>query len=303
MKFRTLLRHLKEGCKNIIRNGWMSFASISSIFISLFLLGAFMLLALNVNNFASSVESKVEIRVFLQLDIDKAKMKEVENKILALSEVKQVTLVTKEEGLEELRKNLSDEGLLDGYDEASNPLPDSFTVEVFKPQSVSSAAAQIEALNTGDETVPITSVKYGEGKIETLFKITNAVRTIGLVIVLALTVTAMFLISNTIKVTIVARRREIGIMKLVGATNAFIRWPFFIEGALIGLIASILTTAVLLVSYAQFVQVTQEGLGLMMLSLVSVQQVGLEISGVLIGLGTLIGIWGSTISIRKYLKV
>ncbi|WP_127498023.1 permease-like cell division protein FtsX [Paenibacillus glycanilyticus] len=305
MRISTLLRHFREGFKNIIRNGWMSFASISSIFFSLFLLGVFVLLALNINSMASNIESQVQIRVYLQTDIDQQKTNELENKIRKLSDVSKVEFVSKEEGLELLRKNLGKDGdaLLDGYDKDSNPLPDSFTVEVFDPQNIAVAASEISALNNGDEAKPITSVKYGQGTVEKLFKITNAIRNIGLVIVIGLGVTAMFLISTTIKMTILARRREIGIMKLVGATNSFIRWPFFVEGALIGLVASGITTIVVLLAYTKLVSMNEMELGLLMIKLIPVEELGWKVTVLLMGLGTLIGVWGSTLSVRKYLKV
>ncbi|GLX70909.1 permease-like cell division protein FtsX [Paenibacillus glycanilyticus] len=305
MKLSTLLRHLREGFKNIIRNGWMSFASISSIFFSLFLLGVFVLLALNINSMASNIESQVQIRVYLQTDIDQQKANQLENKIRKLSDVSKVEFVSKEKGLELLRKNLGKDGdaLLDGYDQASNPLPDSFTVEVFDPQNIAATASQITALNNGDETKPITSVKYGQGTVEKMFKITNAIRNIGLIVVIGLGVTAMFLISTTIKMTILARRREIGIMKLVGATNSFIRWPFFVEGALIGIVASGITTVVVLMAYSELVRLNEVELGLLMIKLIPVADCGWKIATLLIGLGSLLGVWGSVISVRKYLKV
>ncbi|MFF2092644.1 permease-like cell division protein FtsX [Paenibacillus sp. NPDC058174] len=305
MRFSTLIRHIREGLKSILRNGWMSFASMSSMFISLFLLGVFLIVALNINSLAADFESQVQIRVYLQTDIDQEKKNELQNKIGRMTEVSKVTFVSKEEGLELLRENLGQDGddLLDGYDKESNPLPDSFTVEVFDPQTIEAAAAQINEINKSDDMKPITKVKYGQGTIETLFKVTNAVRNIGLVIVIGLGVTAMFLISNMIKMTIIARRREIGIMKLVGATNAFIRWPFFIEGAIIGVVSSVITTAAVLFSYSELVRLTKVDMGLMLLKLVPVEECGLQVGVLLIGLGTLLGVWGSTISVRKYLKV
>ncbi|WP_337104007.1 permease-like cell division protein FtsX [Paenibacillus sp. YIM B09110] len=305
MKLSTILRHMREGAKNIIRNGWMSFASMSSMFISLFILGVFLLLALNVNAMADQIESQVQIRVYLQLKVDQTKMTELQNKIGNITEVSKVKFVSKAEGLEILRESLGkeNEDLIEGYENEKNPLPDSFTVEVYDPLSIETAVAQIEAINKADESLPIAKVKYGQGTVEKLFTITNVVRNIGFVVVIGLGITAMFLISNTIKMTIIARRREIGIMKLVGATNSFIRWPFFIEGALIGLISSVLTTAVILVAYSQFVSFTETDLALMMIKLVTFKEVAGMVALLLIGLGTLLGIWGSTISVRKYLKV
>ena len=305
MKIRTFIRHLREGAKNIIRNGWMSFASISTISISLFILGAFVLLALNVNSLTSQLESRVEIRAYLQLNTDKQQMNALENQIRNMPEVKSVTFVSKEEGLQLLRSNLGQDGkdLLEGYSGDNNPLPDSFTIEVFDPQNISVAAAKIEAVNAQEETPPFLSVKYGQGTVEKLFAVTNVVRNIGLIIVAGLSVTAMFLISTTIRMTIQSRSREIGIMKLVGATNSFIRWPFFVEGALIGFLASSITAAVVLYGYSRLLDLTQVQLGLLMIKLVSVRQAGLLIGTIIVGIGTLIGIWGSTISVRKYLKV
>lgn len=306
MKFSTFLRHIREGFKNVARNGWMSIASTGSIVVSLFILGVFMLLALNVNKLADQVESQVEIRVFLQLDTPQAKIDEVNREIGRIPDVKKVTFVSKEEGLEQLKQSLDEDtkNALEGYDEKNNPLPDAFDVEVFNPQKVEDVAKQIEAINkSGDADQPIAKVNYGKGTVEKLFRITNAVRNIGLVIVAGLAVMAMFLISTTIKMTILNRRREIGIMKLVGATNSFIRWPFFVEGVLIGLGGSAITSAVLLYGYSRLVQSAQYDLGLMMIRFASVGEVGWFIAGTLLILGTLLGIWGSVVSVRKYLKV
>jgi cell division transport system permease protein len=305
MKFSTLLRHIREGLKNIVRNGWMSFASMSSIFISLFILGVFVLLAMNVNLMADQIESKVQIRVFLNTDVDDAKVAELQNKIGNMPEVSKVIFVSKEEGLQILREAMGDENgdWLEGYSDENNPLMVSYTVEVYDPQTVQLVADAIQAINSTDSDEPIYRVKYGQGTIETLFKITNALRYIGLVIVVGLGVTAMLLISNTIKMTIVARRREIGIMKLVGATNAFIRWPFFVEGALIGLVSSVITAGIMILGYSQLVNLTQTELSLMLITLVPLKTAALNVSVLIIGIGTLIGILGSTISIRKYLKV
>ncbi|GIO12317.1 cell division protein FtsX [Cohnella xylanilytica] len=305
MKFSTLLRHLREGAKNVFRNGWMSFASIGSIVVSLFILGVFMLLALNVDKLASQIESQVEIRVYLQLDTEQAKIDEINRTIGRIPEVKKVTFVSKEEGLRRLQQNLDDsaKSTLEGYENENNPLPDGFDVEVFDPQKVAFVAKKIEAINSTDEAKPILGVKYGQGTVEKLFRITNAVRNIGLVIVAGLAVMAMFLISTTIKMTILARRREIGIMKLVGATNSFIRWPFFVEGVLIGISGSAITSGLLLYGYSRLIQSASYDLGLMLIEFASVKDVGWYIAGTLLILGTLLGIWGSTVSVRKYLKV
>lgn len=303
MIFNSFTRHVREGSKSIFRNGWMSFASVSSIVISLFILGVFMLLSLNVNELTKQIDNKVQIRVFLKLDITKEQKELVATDIGNMSEVSKVIPISKEEGMKILQKNLGEDGkeLLNGYTKETNPLPDSFTVEVYDPATIGMVAKKINAINETNSAKPLWKVNYGKGTVDTLLKVTATVRNFGLVIVAGLAVTAMFLISNTIKVTIMARQRELGIMKLVGATNSFIRGPFFVEGALIGLLGSLVTVGFLFYGYQQLV--TNVELGLQMVKLVPLQDAWLLVGSTLVGLGILIGMWGSTISIRKFLKV
>lgn len=232
MSFKTFLRHMREGFKNVFRNGWMSVASITSIVVSLFVLGVFILLVLNVNSIADKADSQVQVNVHLTLNTDQKMRETLQNEIGSMPEVSKVEFISKEQGLIEFREDMGPEAaeLLEGFDEENNPLPDKLLVEVIEPTTVPFVADKIEALNTTHEEKPIYKVNYGKGSVETLFKITRAVRNIGFIFVAGLALMSMFLISNTIRVTILARRKEIGIMKLVGATNAFIRWPFLWKG-------------------------------------------------------------------------
>ncbi|MFC6334859.1 permease-like cell division protein FtsX [Paenibacillus septentrionalis] len=305
MKFSTLTRHMREGFKSILRNGWMSFASITSIFISLLILGVFILMALNMNAMASQIESQVQIRVYLETDVAEEVAADLQKQIGNIAEVSKLTYVSKEEGLALLRERMGEDNSdwLEGYDNENNPLPITFTVEVFEPKLVKSVADQINTIASSYEVSPISDVKYGQGTVETLFKITEAIRNAGYVIVAALSITAVLLISNTIRMTIVARQREISIMKMVGATNAFIRWPFFIEGALIGVVTSVLTTVIVLIGYDQIVRAFQYDLSLMLVQLLPAKEVIPITALMMILLGSFIGIWGSVMSVRKYLKV
>lgn len=304
MIFNTLFRHLREGLKNVFRNGWMSVASITSIVVSLFILGIFILLVVNVNSFADEADSQVQISVYLGNNVEEGLRDQLESNIGAMDEVSRVTLIPKAEGLKDFREKLGEEGkdLLEGYDETTNPIPDTFKVEVVEPTTVPYVASKITALNEKYPDNPIYKVNYGKGTTEKLFKITRAVRNIGFAFVGGLGLMAMFLISNTIRVTILARRREIGIMKLVGATNSFIRWPFFVEGALIGFIGSMVTVGVLYFGYGELVA-SLNGDITFAFRLVPLEEIGLKLSALIVGLGLLIGIWGSTMSIRKFLKV
>lgn len=304
MTFNTFLRHLREGAKNVFRNGWMSVASIVSIIVSLFILGVFILLVLNVNAVADKADKQVQIRAYLNLNVDQKLRETVQKEIAAMPEVSKIDFISKEQGLIDFRNSMGDEGkdLLEGFDKDNNPLPDAFKIEVYEPTTVPFVAKKIEALNTSHtDQQPIMKVKYGKGTIETLFKVTRAVRNIGFIFVGGLALMSMFLISNTIRVTILARRREIGIMKLVGATNAFIRWPFFVEGTLIGLIGSLITVALLFVGYDRLAASVGSDISLQM-SLLPVNDLW-QWGGLLLILGVLIGMWGTTLSIRKFLKV
>lgn len=304
MSFRTFLRHLREGVKSVFRNGWMSVASITSIIVSLFILGVFVLLVLNVNSFANDADNQVQISVFLNTGVDDAVRQQLQSDIEKMPEVSKVSFVDKTQGLEDLRKTLGPDGddLLEGYTEETNPIPDTLKVEVVEPSTVGFVAGKIQDLNKLYDNQPVFKVRYGQGTVEKLFKVTRLIRNIGFAFVAGLGLMAMFLISNTIRVTILARRREIGIMKLVGATNSFIRWPFFVEGALIGLIGSVITVVILFFGYQTLIG----SLGadtMMNFSLVPIRKFIFPLGGLMILLGVLIGVWGSTMSIRKFLKV
>jgi cell division transport system permease protein len=305
MKISTVTRHIREGTKSVVRNGWMTFASVSSISISLFILGIFLLLTLNVNYIAAQIEEQVEIRVYLEVNTPQGQIDSLEREMKDIPEVKTVKFVSKEEGLVYLRDKLGESGkaLLEGFEGDNNPLNDAFTIEVDDPHNVAAAADKISALNAGKDPKPIYKVSYGKGTVETMFKVTQVVRYVGLGIVVLLSITAIFLIANTIKLTILARRKEISIMKLVGATNSFIRWPFFIEGALLGFIGSFIPIAILLVGYWNLMNANQLDLSLLLIKLLPFNEVAYTLGGLLLGIGMVIGIWGSMISVRKFLRV
>jgi cell division transport system permease protein len=305
MKISTVSRHLREGTKNVIRNGWMTFASISSISISLFILGIFVLITLNVNDIASQIEKQVEINVYLEVNTPQQQIDTLETQIKGIPEVKTVKFVSKEEGLVYLRDKLGESGkaLLEGFNGENNPLNDAFTIEVDDPRNVAAVADQVSALNTGKDPKPIYKVNYGKGTVEALFKVTQIARWIGFGIVILLSFTAVFLIANTIKITILARRKEISIMKLVGATNSFIRWPFFIEGALLGFIGSVIPIGLILGGYWKLMNTGSLDLSLMMIKLTPFNNISFKLTALLLGIGMVIGIWGSLISVRKFLRV
>lgn len=302
MNFNTLLRHFREGTKNVFRNGWMSVASMLSIVVSLSLLGVALLLVLNLDRAADEVDRQVEISVYLNLDIEQEQRNVIEQEIRDMPEVQTVTFVSKEEGLDLMREKLGD-AMVKGYEETgTNPLPDMFQVQVVEATTVPFVADKISALNAAHTDEPVYQVDYGKGTAEQLFRWTQTIRVVGLVLVVGLGAMAMFLIANTIKVTIIARRREIAIMKLVGATNRFIRWPFFIEGVLVGMTGSTLTLMILMYGYYR-IELAAASWTTTLFTLIPLQEVWLWFSILILSLGFLIGAWGSTISIRKFLRV
>jgi cell division transport system permease protein len=297
MRINTMGRHFREGFRNIGRNGWMSFASVSSVAITLFILGVFLLLAMNVNHVASVVEHEVEIRVFVKANVNHDMESKMGEKIKSMPQVESVKFVSKEQGLADFKKSFGDKASWFNGLEKENPLSDEYVVKTKKPQDTPVVAEQIKRLSEVD------NVNYGKGTIEKMFTITKMIRNVGIVFIIALAFTAMFLISNTIKLTIFARRREIEIMKLVGATNAFIRWPFFIEGLFMGVFGSVVPIVLLLFGYHYLLDYVKVDLSLYFLSLLPFSPLAGQVTGVLIGIGAFIGIWGSMMSVHRFLKV
>jgi len=298
MKIRTLGRHVREGVKNLGRNGWMSFASVSAVTFTLFILGVFLVLAMNVNFFAQSVEKQVEIRVFMADLTTKENLQQFEQDVRGLEKVESVQFISKEEGLKQFRESMGDKAyLFDGL-EKGNPLPDAFVVKAKMPQDTAVVASQIKQMKN------VRSLNYGEGTVEKLFAATDTVRNVGIGFIIGLGFTAMFLIANTIKLTIVARRREIEIMKLVGATNWFIRWPFFVEGLLMGITGALIPIVILGVGYYYLLDAIKSSFeATQLFTLLPLFPLVYQVALALLAIGAFIGIWGSLVSVRRFLRV
>ncbi|MBX0313508.1 permease-like cell division protein FtsX [Planococcus glaciei] len=294
MKPRTLARHFRESLKSLGRNGWMTFASVSAVTVTLLLVGVFVMIMMNLNKVAEDLENDVEIKVFVSLEADETGTKHIERIITDMPGVESVDFSTKEEELTDLVLDFGDELSLF---EQSNPLFDVFYVKASDPQQTENVAAEIAKIGN------IQDVEYGEGKIQKLFEFLNTGRNVGLVLILALLFTAMFLISNTIRITIVARRREIEIMKLVGATNWFVRIPFILEGMWLGLLGSIIPIGLIAALYYNITEFTQPKLSGELVQILDFTPLVYQVSALILVMGVFIGIWGSFMSIRKFLRV
>lgn len=297
MKARTLRRHFRESSKSLSRNGWMTFASVSAVTVTLILVGVFFVIMMNLNKVATTIEEDVEIRVHIDLTANKEQQELLKNQIENISQVKGVTFSSKAEELQHLIDSMGEEG--DAYKlfEQDNPLNDVFIVKTKNPTDTMKVAKKIEKMDYA------AKVKYGQGKVEKLFKSIKVSRNVGLVLIIGLLFTAMFLISNTIKITIIARRNEIEIMRLVGATNAFIRWPFFLEGLWLGLLGAVIPIALVSTAYYYAYGYLQPRLEGNFIQILEFSPFVYQVSFLLLLMGGIIGIWGSLMSVRKFLKV
>lgn len=297
MKARTLRRHFRESFKSLARNGWMTFASVSAVTVTLILVGVFVTIMMNLNQIATNIEEDVEIRVHIDVAANAKDQQVLKDKIGQIPEVQSVEFSSKEKELDNLIESLGEEGEAFKLFQQDNPLNDVFIVKAEKPQDTKEIANKIKKMDYA------LKVKYGEGKVDKLFSVINGSRNVGLVLIVGLLFTAMFLISNTIKITIMARRREIEIMRLVGATNAFIKWPFFLEGLWLGLLGSIVPVALVAVAYYYAYDILASKLTGHFIQLLEFTPFIYQVSGLLILMGGLIGIWGSLMSVRKFLKI
>src|SRR5699024_2422134 len=222
---------------------------------------------------------------------------ELGEEIEQLAGVDTVQFSSNDEELEKLIDSMGDQGSSWELIEQDNPLNHVYIVQAEEPEQTEQIASQIESLNHVQE------VNYGEEVVQQLFKFNNYARAIGLGLIVALVLTAVFLISNTIKITIMARSREIGIMKLVGATNGFIRWPFFVEGMLLGALGSIVPIAVILIGYYYVENNAAELLSFSFVELLPFNPFAFQLSLLILIIGVVIGILGSLNSVRRFLKV
>ncbi|MCR5176225.1 MAG: permease-like cell division protein FtsX [Anaerovibrio sp.] len=295
MKISTTEYFVSEVAHSLKRNNWMSVASIGTVAVSLFIFGMFLMLVMNLNKMVESLESQVQIQVYLRDDFSRESAKELEVDLKSMQGVEKVTFIPKEEAMEKFKERLGDQKtLLDALDE-TNPLPDSFEVMLIQPELVKTAAEAIERFE-GVETA-----KYGQDVMEHLFDITRLIRIFGFALMLVLALATLFIIANTIRLTVFARRKEIAIMKYVGATDWFIRWPFVLEGMVMGLFGSIIASIMLRFTYSGIVAKIYSTLAFF--PLIPEQPFLNYITVVVIIGGMIMGAIGSTVSIKRFLKV
>ncbi|HOB35305.1 MAG: ABC transporter permease [Firmicutes bacterium] len=294
MKLKNFVHYCKEAAQGVLRNGWMTVASVTVMVLTLLMLGIFVIINLNVMQITEEIKEQVELIVYLE---DEADHQYLRQQILELPGIARLTYVSKEEALRRMQEELG-EDIADAL-EGRNPLPASFEIQVHDPETIGEVADAIEPM------AGVESVDYGKKVVERLFEFTRILRLFSMGVIAVLAVMALFLIANTIKLTVFARRRQIGIMKFVGATDWFIRWPFILEGIFLGLLGALTAYLVLFYGYwylyakasAWFYQ------NFLSVKLATPALVGRELLKLLFALGAGIGALGSGISVRRFLDV
>lgn len=296
MKINTIKQFVIDAFKSLRRNKTISFASVITVAATLFIFGVFMLLALTINMGVNSIEDKVEVKIFLRDNIDLVQKRDLELELKKFDGVKNYTYESKFEALQNFREILKDnKNLLDSYDSSNNPMGAAFIVKLDKVED----AEKVQ--NEFKEKPGVEDISNQKDVIDKIVKISNAIKWAGIIVFLVLAGVSLFLIANTIKLTVFSRRREIGIMKFVGATDWFIRWPFIIEGVVIGILGAIVSNISLYFLYDMLY--TKVVMKFIAVSLVAPKYI---INGMLVEFilaGILVGALGSFLSLRKFLDV
>ena len=295
---RIFSRNIRDSFNSVFRNFSLSLASISCITITLLVVSIFIILSYNVNNFTRLVEKDVTIVAFLDVNIKEEEVKLLEEKIKRISNVENYKFQTKQQIADEMMKeNETFKGIMEGWNDEENPLNPTFQVKATSIEQVEGIAKQIEKFEG------VSEVKWGKDMIDSLITVFEVVRKVCAVTVVALVLVTAFLITNTIKITILARKREIDIMRLVGASNLNIKIPFIFEGLFLGLLGSIVPIVATMYGYTQLYQNFNGQLFSPFIKLVTPEPFIYLLSGILLVIGILVGMFGSWRAVRKHLKI
>lgn len=296
--FRILGRNIRDSFKSVFRNFALSLASITSITITLIVVAISMLLSYNVNNVASEIEKSITIVTFLKADVTDSRISEIEEEINKLNNVESYIFKSKMDIIEQYKEETEIfKAIMENWDEDENPLLHSFLVKVIDINQISDTAQKIESLEG------VSLVNYGKNKVEQLTSVLDIIRKISIVTVVALILVTAFLISNTIKITIHSRKREIDIMRLVGASNINIKIPFILEGLFLGIIGSIIPIIVVTYGYTSFHEHFRFDEIIKFVKLIEPTPFIYVTSGLLLCIGMVVGMFGSWRAVRKHLKI
>ena len=296
--FRMLGRSIRDAFKSVIRNFSLSLASISCITITLIIVTVAIIATFNVQNFTKEIEKDMTIVVFLDGDATEEDVEAVKDKIDKIENVDKYTYQTKIEVKEQMQAESEVfNTVLSNFDENESPLKDTFQVKVKEIEKIKQTAEKIEKIDK------VSIVRYGEGMVDKMIKAFDSIKKVTYGIVFALILVTIFLIVNTIKLTISARKREIGIMRLVGASNFTIKTPFIIEGMILGAFGSIVPILITTYGYMAFYKHFDGYLFSELIKLIQPEPFIYNVSIIVLGIGILVGMIGSAGAVRRYLKI
>ena len=299
MKIRTAKFIVKEGALNTYKNKLMSLASVSIVTASLLIFGIFLMIVVNLDQNTNTLEQLPQMQAYCNQELDDSQIIQIEQDILKNEKIWEIKRVTKEEAFEKLKQSFSyDKSVFEGLDNSF--LPISFIVKLKNPSDSIEVKKELEAING------IESVECPQKTIELISKVAYWIKLVCSLLIIILLLISIFIIANTIKLTVFARRKEINIMKYIGATDWFIRWPFVVEGVIIGIIGA--GIAFLMIYYGYVTFENRFNGDLMNISKGFIRfakfgEIGLLLAFIFVVLGGVVGALGSIISLRKYLRV
>ena len=296
--FRMIPRYIRDAFKSVFRNFSLSVASISCITVTLILVSLSIILSSNVEKFTSKVKEDVTIVTYLKTEITNEDIESIKTQVEKLDNIESVEVYTKEQKRDELAKSSEVyANIVSTWSDDTNPLHDELLVKVKDLEKIKTTATSIEKIEGVD------SLNYGEGMVEKLVVVFKGIQKAMIVIVIGLVVVTAFLIANTIKLTIFSRKREIEIMRLVGASNITIKFPFVVEGFVLGILGSLIPVGLTIYGYGTFYTYFDGNLFSPLIKLVPPTPYVYTLSLILIIIGALVGMIGSARAVRKYLKI
>ena len=296
--FRMLGRSIRDSFKSVIRNFSLSLASISCITITLIIVAVAVIASFNVNNFTQEIEKDLTIVVFLNNDASDVDIKHTQSTIEKMPNIEKIDYISKQQVKEEMQKESEIfNTVLKNWDDDESPLKNTFQIKVKNIEGIKKTADRIKKINT------VSVVRYGEGIVDKMITAFTSIKNVTYGVVIALIVVTVFLIVNTIKLTISARKREISIMRLVGASNITIKMPFIIEGMILGLFGSIIPIIFTTYGYLAFYKHFDGYLFSELIKLIKPEPFIYTTSLIVLAIGILVGMIGSASAVKRYLKI
>ena len=297
-KIRIIGRNIRDAFKGVFRNFSLSLASISCITITLIVVAVSIVLSYNVDNFTNLVEKDITIVAFIDNEISEKDIEDIKDEISTVNNVQKYEFISKKDITKDMMES-SDifDSIMKNWSDEENPIQNTFQIKVKDINKIDDTAKDIKKIEG------VTLVKYGEGMVDQLVSVFNIIHKICLIAVVALILVTAFLISNTIKITIASREREIGIMRLIGASNLNIRIPFIIEGLLLGALGAIIPILITIYGYKALYSNFGGQLFSPFIKLIPPTPFVYTTSLILLGIGVLVGMFGSWRAVRKHLKI